>query len=61
MIDAEQLDDGSLIEADVVIVGGGIVGLALARQSATLATRSPYSNPVGKGRMHANRRCTRAR
>ena len=32
MIDAEQLDDGSLIEADVVIVGGGMAGLALARQ-----------------------------
>ena len=34
LIDAEQLDDRSIIEADVVIIGGGLAGLALARQLA---------------------------
>lgn len=34
LIDAEQLEDHSRIEADVVIVGGGVAGLALARQIA---------------------------
>lgn len=32
LIDAEQLESGSRIEGDVVIVGGGMAGLALARQ-----------------------------
>ena len=34
LIDAEQLDDRSVLEAEVVIIGGGLAGLALARQLA---------------------------
>jgi choline dehydrogenase-like flavoprotein len=32
MIDAEQLENRSLIEGDIVIVGGGVAGIALAKQ-----------------------------
>jgi choline dehydrogenase-like flavoprotein len=34
LIDAEQLQDDSRIDADIVIVGGGVAGLSLARQLA---------------------------
>ena len=32
LLDAEQLEDGSLLEAKVIIAGGGMAGLLLARQ-----------------------------
>jgi choline dehydrogenase-like flavoprotein len=34
LIDAQQLDDRSAIEAEVLVIGGGLAGLALARQLA---------------------------
>lgn len=32
LLDAEELEDGSALEAKVIIAGGGMAGLLLARQ-----------------------------
>ena len=32
LIDARELPDGALIEGDVIIAGGGMAGITLARQ-----------------------------
>jgi choline dehydrogenase-like flavoprotein len=49
IIDAEELPTGSAIQADTVIVGGGMAGIALARQLADAGFRVAILESGGEG------------
>jgi flavin-dependent dehydrogenase len=61
LVDAAQLTENSRLEADVVIAGGGVAGIALARQLADAGLSVLILESGGENRNSARNRSTRAR